>query len=341
MNSTDNETCLFLEVLFIAQVSPAVHYTALFTSIINGLTSLSAILGNSVMLYVFLKTRTLQTPSNMLLGSLCITDLIVGLIVQPLGIVRRIIEANKQHNCPVRIVYACFGFLCSGASFLNVGLISVDRCLALHMPFRYMRIASNSRHLIIISLVWLFWAVFTVLPFCSVLSASSFFSVVVGVLGINVLVILVCYALIARMVLQLKRTFVAATSLGALDTSADTMPGSSGVGKSSTVSAASALKASDDDHKKAEKRHNYTIFIVVACFVVCYIPQMTVLFLRSAFGDNVSLVFIADAWVDTLTFINSSLNPIIYCLRSNEIRRHVLRSLGVRRTSVVPANHMA
>eukprot|EP00794_Sanderia_malayensis_P003613 gene3613-4124_t len=504
MNVTKLEQCSFLEVLHVAQASSAIYYTALFSSIINGITSVFATVSNLTLLFIFVKTYQLHTPSNVLLASLSVTDLLVGFIVQPLSILRRMNEVKNRNLCTVRLVYTYFGFLCSGASFLMIGLISIDRFIAIYFPFRYTRFATCRLHMVIVLVIWLSWAVFTLLPLVDVLSIGTFFTTVVGVLALNTFIVLVAYALMFRVVLRQRRVIMTGDCLGeigddavatvcalvtmnepskistalqkspttssrqakqtspstadkvrcsplllssakqsfaqnytapdssapdgsaqdgpapdgsaqdgsaqdgsARDGSARDGPASDGSGPDGSAGDGSArddsardrsaqdcsardgpapdISAPDDSAPdgsvpdgsarncpnqsmhapinvptiqdgpsstslsflspagressimsrrrrrqpyKSEKRKTYTVGIVVICMIVCYIPQLTVLFLRGVFGDNINLVFIADAWVDTCTFMNSSLNPIIYCFRMKEIRYFLRKMFG-------------
>ena len=444
MNSTAKEKCLFLEIIHLKGTSAAVLVTAVVTSIINGVTAIVAIVGNSIFIYVFIKVTPLRTPSNILLASLSITDLLVGVIVQPMSIVRRSLEANDIHNCPARVLYAFVGFLCAGASFLNIGLISIDRCLAICLPFWYEAIASNRGHAIIVSLLWLVWGSFTLLPFVGLMSVEVFFIGVFAVLSINVIIVIISYLLIFKVILAKKRQTAQGRTYGfhnvAYTTTNDSLdtpesarkicngiqydsnsvvpkaivlnscaimlngvrahqnadgplteqfslktPGSlqrgdsgaypdsnltvpdarstvqNGVGIRSLLQITNESKSLRHDRldtpenirkidarslvvpeargtvlnevqprikpskRRQEKRNSYTIAILIICMLICYAPQLTVLLMRGAFGDNVMLVFIADAWVDTITFINSSINPAIYCFRLTDIRNAVVR----------------
>lgn len=444
MNSTAKEQCLFLEIIHLKDKSAAVLVTAIVTSAINGMTAIVATIGNSIFIYVFIKVTPLRTPSNILLASLSITDLLVGVIVQPMSIVRRSLEANDIHNCPARVLYAFVGFLCAGASFLNIGLISIDRCLAICLPFWYEATASNRGHVTIVSILWLVWGLFTLLPFVGLLSVDVYFIGVFAVLSINIIIVIISYLLIFKVILAKKRQTAQRGTYGfnneAYATTNDnlntpesvrkidneihydgnskatvlnscavmlneisarsqcqhdegpsmingsvstpesvrkvdagnnydgnlTVPDArgtvqSGVGVQSLLHITNKSKSRINDgmvtpegirkieagsiiapesrgtalndvkqrirpcKRRREKRKSYTLAILIMCMLICYAPQLTVLLMRGAFGDNVTLVFIADAWVDTITFMNSSINPAIYCFRLTDIRNAVVR----------------
>ena len=354
MNVTIGKKCSFLDVLRLNDTGLAVQITAICTSIINALTAVTAIVGNSMFLYVYFKVHSIRRPSNVLLASLSITDLLVGVIVQQTSIARRLLEAKGMHNCPLRVTFAFFGFLSAGASFLNVGLIGLDRCLAICLPFWYESAATIQTHSFLVVLVWLFWGMFTVLPFAGVLSAGQYFVCVFVVLCSNLIIVFVSYLLIFRVIREKKNSSPPRTfSISEFATNCPTegrrteifpenhlCPDSNDRssqyrrGFSQEDGVRTAVEISSSSNTRNEKDNTYTIAILIACMLLCYAPQMTVLLMRGTFGDNESLVFIADTWVDTITFINSSINPLLYCFRLTEIRTAVLRLFRRRTTAV-------
>lgn len=68
---------------------------------------------------------------------------------------------------------------------------------------------------------------------------------------------------------------------------------------------------------------------VLAMFLVCYIPFLTAMAVRVMVGYN-SLIKMAYEWGATVVYLNSSLNPLLYWIRMQEIRAaayNVLRKL--------------
>ena len=50
--------------------------------------------------------------------------------------------------------------------------------------------------------------------------------------------------------------------------------------------------------------------------------------IRTLVDDDVMTYLIADTWVDTIVFVNSSINPFIYCYGMEEFRFAFLRLIG-------------
>ena len=287
------EYCVYLRVLRITHTTTGITVTAILTSVLNGITAAMAIVGNSLMLYVFYSCKRLQTPSNLLLASLCVTDLLTGMIVQPLSIARRLIEASGQHHCIIRAVCAYHAFLCIGMSIQSIAVVSIDRCLAIKLPFKYASIASLPRYTRVVSLCWLAWIVVTSLPFAKAFDASQFFIVIATLICINISIVLISYGQIFIVVLKHRKRIHQQT------------PKQRHFGK--------GIESSKENNTN-------TIAIVILVMLVCYLPLLPLLLFRGTVGDRVHIVYIFDAWVDVFVYACSSVNPLIYWYRSKEIK---------------------
>ncbi|XP_029980167.1 trace amine-associated receptor 1-like [Sphaeramia orbicularis] len=79
--------------------------------------------------------RQLHTPTNLLLLSLAVSDLLVGLVLMPAGIHLQLsCWFLGDSMCSLYIFFAC---LCVSASVLDMVLISVDRYVAICDPLHY------------------------------------------------------------------------------------------------------------------------------------------------------------------------------------------------------------
>lgn len=290
------EFCVYLRVLRISHTTTGITVTAILTSVLNGITAVMAIIGNSFMLYVFYSCKRLQTPSNLLLASLCVTDLITGTIVQPLTIARRLIEASGEHHCIIRAVCAYHAFLCIGMSIQSITVVSIDRYLAIKLPFKYASIASLPRYMWVVNVCWLAWIVVTSLPFTKALDASQFFIVIATLICINISIVLISYGQIFIVVLSHRKRI-----------------------HQQTPKQRHFRKGIDN---RRESNTN-TIAIVIVVMLVCYLPLLPLLIFRGTVGDRVHVVYIFDAWVDVFVYACSSANPLIYWYRSKEIKSAV------------------
>ena len=119
--------------------------------VIHATLCFTAVFGNSTILITIWKTSSLHSVANILLASLAVSDLAVGLFVQPLHIVG--ILSRK------RIVFLLFnimGMFVSVASFINVTVIGIDRLLALQLHLRYRAIVTRARVKMVVIFTWVF-----------------------------------------------------------------------------------------------------------------------------------------------------------------------------------------
>lgn len=68
-----------------------------------------------------------------------------------------------------------------------------------------------------------------------------------------------------------------------------------------------------------EQKQAKTIAIIIVTLILCYLPQIVLLQIRAGYGDSRYLLNF-DAWADLLVFLNSSLNPLIYCHRNKDMQ---------------------
>ena len=104
-----------------------------FISVLNSFLSVTAFLGNALILVAFRKESSLHPPSKHLLRSLTTTDLCVGLIVEPLYVTLLVTVVNEDwkvcHYVAVAVSIAG-NFLCA-VSLFTLTAISVDSSMIL------------------------------------------------------------------------------------------------------------------------------------------------------------------------------------------------------------------
>ena len=147
--------------------------------IIDTLSTIMAIIGNSIFMITLIKTRSLHTPSNVLLGSLCFSDLLVAFIAQPihLSFHTKMLIDRSINNTLFEVSVAAVQF-CVGLSFQFAIIVTLDRLVAICYPYRYHASANCKTHISISITVVVLWAVFNVfephLRFNSIFEAFRF-----------------------------------------------------------------------------------------------------------------------------------------------------------------------
>ena len=120
----------------------------LFISVLNIFLSITASLGNALILIALPKETGLHPPTKLLFRSLAVTDLCVGLITQPLYAITVMPHDTRKNwvvlNYCITGNYISSYMLC-GVSGLTSSAISVDRLLALSLGLRYRHVVTLTR----------------------------------------------------------------------------------------------------------------------------------------------------------------------------------------------------
>ena len=116
---------------------------------INVTFMLLSITGNLLVIFSVSRTPSLRSPSTTLLCGLAASDVIVGLIAQPLFIIRELIPNDTLFH--VVFFFSCNG---CGVSLLTMTLISLDRYAALHYHMRYAAIVTSKRVICTLATMW-------------------------------------------------------------------------------------------------------------------------------------------------------------------------------------------
>ena len=245
---------------------------------------LAALLGNSAILITIWKTPSLHSPAHKLLASLAVTDFAVGLIAQPL-LISLLLTANygSSHIFQINcLVFNLVAYFLCGVSFTTVTVIGLERLLALRLHLRYNSIVTTNRVKLAIIGIW-FWG-----GLCSLLwlRNSGDFAVLV-VIGFVLLVANFVIYFDIRLVVRRHQAQIQPLQPGAY---------------SSNIFNLTRLKKS-----------TVNIFLVFILLIFCYVPQMSVLI---AGGYSLTVYYVTI----TIVFLNSSLNPLLYCWRVRELR---------------------
>ncbi len=260
--------------------------------ILNAPLMLISIIGNALVLAAIIRTPSIRSTSVMMLCSLAVSDLLVGFIAQPLFIADELIRVNH-------VLYrasAMIGFAICGASLATMTMISIDRFLALRHHMRYASLVTKSRVTYIIVLIWFLNFIYPVFHIWDKL-AFHFMSAIVT--GICLIISAFCYIRIYRIVRQHH------VQIHALQ------------------QAVQCGFAGNNTGVMRLKRSAVNTFVFYIFMVACYFPSYVLLTL---FGLGYKEW--ATEWTisTTLSFMNSSINPILYCWRLRELRMAVLKT---------------
>ncbi|XP_066506530.1 trace amine-associated receptor 13c-like [Hoplias malabaricus] len=261
--------------------------------------------------------KQLHTPTNLLILSLAVADLLVGLFLMPVKIL------ELADSCWYLGKVGCYispviNFLSISASLFSLIVIAIDRYIAVSDPLLYSTRLTVCKMSVIIIIGWsgsLFYAI-VFLYFNGYFFRSQvkcFGECVLYVKQSWVIVDLVivfvtpCSVIILLYSIIFKIARRQAKAVRAV---------SNGVSKSPSD------KVLNTSETKAAKTLGIVIFVYLTCWIPYFISSLTVENVTS-----VSIVWIVFAW---LIYINSSMNPLIYAILYSWFRESVRCILSCR-----------
>ena len=263
---------------------------------VNIIFSITASLSNTLILVALREVTSLHPPTKLLFQCLAITDLGVALTSQPLfanmllnGF--RTVEVIIVSNAILSIIFC-------GVSMLISTALSVDRLLALLLGLRYRHVVTLKRVRIAVACCWLTAFVSALVIFLFIgktVTKIVMSSIILFVITIS----LFCYT---KIVLKLRQHQTSVQE---------------------NVHQGMANAGGVPVNLRQYKRTVVSIALVQIALVSCYSPSLIFLILVQLDGFRYN-VFVTST---TFLYLNSSLNPFLYCWRIKEVRQAVLGTI--------------
>ncbi|XP_030648045.1 trace amine-associated receptor 13c-like [Chanos chanos] len=244
--------------------------------------------------------KQLHTPTNFLILSLAVSDLIVGFFVMPFEGMR-LTENCWYFGDVFCSVYPLICYIVISASLGNMVFISIDRYIAVSDPFRYTSLVTTGKTLICILISWFCSFMYSV----SILFNHLFYPETHGTCyGECVLVNSFAWLFIDLFCSLIAPCFVVCSLYMRIFC---IVRRQAIMIKSVKVN----LKSNDDGvASKSERKAAKTLGIVVAIYMLCWVPYYITILVEGGMNSASSLTNFF-AWVMNM---NSCVNPIIYAL---------------------------
>ena len=157
--------------------------------------SITATLGNALILVALQKESTLHPPTKLLFRCLAVTDICVGLISQPFYAVALMSDIITGMNANILLyighVNRTSSFILCGVSVFTSTAISVDRLLALLLGLRYRLVVTLRNVRVVVICVWL---IGVSLGSMYLWNSSIAFTVFVAFAVLSLVISISCYA---------------------------------------------------------------------------------------------------------------------------------------------------
>ena len=295
-----SQTETFQELICSPTLIAGIRQESVYLLAVDIFLSVTAILGNALILFALRKETSLHPPSKLLYRSLATTDLCVGLVTQPLLAIYWMSIVHEdwslcRYTADVVLITA-YAFCM--VSFLTLTTISVDRLLALSLVLRYRQVVTLKRTYMIVVTFWVvsgvatssyildrritLWYGIIIAPSCLAISIASY----------------------AKIFLELRN------HLNQVQNNAEQQQ----------PSQPNALNMAR--YRKAV----YGALWVQLALIVCYLPCSVVSVLVTLYELKPSLFLL---WVTTavLVYFNSTLNPFLYCWKIREVGQAVKQTI--------------
>ena len=267
---------------------------------VNIVLSITASLGNILILIALRKVTSIHPPTKLLFQCLAITDLGVGLTCQPLMATLMLLVDNidiKIWNTMYYHVLPSLSITFCGVSVFASTALSVDRLLALFLGLRYRHVVTLKRARAVLAcgclaslLIVLVWNQF---------GGKTARIIIIIYLTLCLIISLFSYT---KIVLRLRQHQSSVRD--------NAQQGQANTGGSPL-------------NLERYKRTVVSVALVQLALVICYFPFTIFNTLIHLTDIHPSICFLLDFTSTTFLFLNSSLNPFLYCWRIKEVRQAV------------------
>ena len=282
-----------------------VEYKIVLSIAINSFTSYAAIMLNIVAIIALRKTPSLPKPLKVLLLSISVSDLCVGLLVQPLYVALHMINEDKPIFKPLATVNTISATFFCTATLLGICAVSVDRFLTIHLQPRYQEIVTHRRVEAVVISIWVLSAVLS-LPRTRIHSEKAN-KIILAIIVFITLGCLVAIAIIyVKLYVVLKHHIMQAQALN--------------------INLDSQTTVAIEDTAR-QKKCTVAIFYLYLTLLICYLPNTCIALMFVVGADFPSEMI---SFSDALVYLNSSLDPLIYCWKMRQVRltaMNILRNM--------------
>ena len=271
---------------------------------LNIFLSITASLGNALILIALHKVTSIYPPTKLLFRCLAVTDLCVGLISQPLFCITltgRIMNINKKvFYYSDKLNTASSNILLTVSIFTSTA-ISVDRLLALLLGLRYRHVVTLRRVRAVIICIWLLscalggWRI-------GAMTSEADHQVTVRLFML--LLLLISMFSYIKIYLRLHHHQLQ-------------VPGH---GQQAQPPNGGAAPLNIARYKKTVSSIAWVQLALLVCYLPFIIAGMLIVY-EKLFSSAVGISYFRVAL--SILYLNSSLNPILYCWKIREVKQAV------------------
>ena len=272
------------------------HSSYIVNCVFNNIISYATIMLNIITIHAIRKTPSLPKTLKTLLLNLAVSDVGVGLVVQPFYTALLAMWLQNNSSCRGNEAFHIILFLFSIASFSFVVAVSVDRFLAIHLHLRYQELVTQKRVVAVVISIWVISAFLSLIVLC--VPPDIYYAIILILAFVGLAITTMVYI---RLYLAVRRH---QNQMHALQVQLEAQNGE-------MANFANLVKSA------------FGTFYVYLLYLVCYLPHFISMVAIESNGSSIALnkFFLYSL---ALVFLNSSLNPVIYSWKMRHIRHAIM-----------------
>ena len=291
------------------RLSPELRAVFIFRIAVNALSCPFVILLNVLVIVAVKTNRQLRTKSNVSLACLASTDLLVGLVVQPLQIVRYsfMLKGETGIICSTLAkIRATFTTKCTITSLNLSVLLSAERYIAIKHSFVYENLVTEVRIIVATGLAWAVAIAIPIEDFWPPKIKYVGLLLVISMQLISIASVVYLNVSVYREVLRNEKQIIA-----------------------------NQVSLEAKEKLVQNKKAFYCTVVVLLSISLCYFPANIIVaimisFLKDSITINVKLIMAN--LITLLPVLNSLFNPLIYAVRIRYFRVAIIHLL-LRKTN--------
>ena len=283
--------------------TPPPKELSVFTAVIMAVLSVVAVGGNAAVVATIWKDplSKLRNPFNHLLLNLALSDLLLGAVSMPVGVVAHVQEYREELSVGVAKTLHMTIFISGTASLLSLIAMSIDRLVAITCSTKYTRLFTLRRCAVISVGIWVFSCSFPFLYFAwDYIGYMMFFTHSA-----------IFVALLILIVVQVRiRSYLRAHSNQMTENIGD--------------APSASRKAAESKEEEFQRKISRVYLIILAFFVSIYVPSVVMIYILH-FCESCDCTFrhVLRDLSFVLVCANSCVNPFIYALRVKQFRKSI------------------
>ena len=271
--------------------------------ILNANFSYTATILNIVTIYAIMKTSSLSRNFKTLLLSLAVSDLGVGLLAQPMYVAFLAMDSTQKNE--TNDIYNAFFYIAFitatlffFASLFGVTVLCAERFLAIHLHLRYQELVTHKRVAAVVTSIWAFSALISLIGlFISEKITFMIFAIIMSIC------IITATSLSVKLLLTLRRHI-------------------------NQIQVPQVAPSDQGEIVLTKRKSAMASVFVYLIVIVCYLPHICSLFITATISETrIDVEHLSLNYTLTLSFLNSTLNPLIYCWKMTQIRNTIMNKL--------------